>query len=132
MNMYWRNIAIKGKPRTLISADGRQYKADVAGICQREGVQPLPGPVALVLVAYRPRKVGDLDNLLKPILDALKGMAFVDDSQVIEIHATRRDDKHNPRAMVQVWRIQDNSDTADVVEAKLRMVSGARPLTEEG
>jgi Endodeoxyribonuclease RusA len=33
----------------------------------------------------------DLDNILKPILDSLKGIAYLDDSQVVEIVAAKRD-----------------------------------------
>lgn len=32
----------------------------------------------------------DLDNLIKPILDALNGVAFVDDSQIVQIYASKK------------------------------------------
>ena len=32
----------------------------------------------------------DVDNIPKPILDALKGMVFTDDSQVIDLHCRTR------------------------------------------
>ena len=32
----------------------------------------------------------DLDNLLKLVLDSLNGVAYVDDAQVVESHATKR------------------------------------------
>lgn len=103
MNMYWRNVAIRGKPRTLISADGRNYKTAVAMLGKKCRARPLAGPLRVVLVVYRPRRIGDLDNVLKPVLDALKGIAFEDDSQVTQLLATRCDDKENPRVEVKVW-----------------------------
>lgn len=51
---------------------------------------------------YRPAKRGDLDNRIKILLDALEGIAFENDSQIIEIHARRFDDKLNPRVSIVV------------------------------
>lgn len=34
--------------------------------------------------------VGDLDNIVKPIQDALKGIAYADDSQVVDLVASMR------------------------------------------
>ncbi len=33
---------------------------------------------------------GDLDNIVKPIQDALKGIAYADDSQVVDLVASMR------------------------------------------
>lgn len=96
VNNYWK----KWNNRIVISKEGRQYKADVADIGQKSSAKALNGPVALIIKVWRPRKVGDLDNSLKAILDALKGIAYQDDKQVVEIHAFRADDKENPRAEV--------------------------------
>lgn len=68
----------------------------------QEGVTPISGPVAVFLDVYRPRKRGDLDNILKATLDSLNGIAYVDDDQVQEIHAVRYDDKRAPRVEVSV------------------------------
>lgn len=35
--------------------------------------------------------IADLDNVLKPTFDALEGLAFTDDAQLSDIHATRVD-----------------------------------------
>jgi len=37
----------------------------------------------------RPMKKPDSDNIAKVILDALNGIAFRDDSQVIDLHVTK-------------------------------------------
>ncbi len=66
---------------------------------------PKGNPVAVTLHFYRPQKRGDLDNMLKAMLDVLHGIAFENDDQVIEIHAYRHDDKNEPRASVEVWDV---------------------------
>lgn len=63
---------------------------------QLAGVKPLNGDLSITFTvtpgltkAGKPKKrVGDLDNHIKGVLDALNGLAFVDDAQVREIHAT--------------------------------------------
>lgn len=55
----------------------------------------------MVIRVYRPQRRGDLDNTMKAILDSLSGLLYVDDKQVIEIHAKRFDDKKNPRVEIE-------------------------------
>ena len=66
-------------------------------------VDPFPGDVAIRFRVFRARRAGDLDNYEKVLLDALKGILYDDDLAVVEIHAIRDDDKHNPRVMLQAW-----------------------------
>jgi Holliday junction resolvase RusA-like endonuclease len=98
VNAYWRIF----KNRILLSTEARQYKARAAGVALERGCKPALGFVAVSLWVYRARRIGDLDNFLKAALDSLRGVAFEDDSQVIEIHAYRHDDKNNPRVEVEV------------------------------
>ncbi|RKG97010.1 RusA family crossover junction endodeoxyribonuclease, partial [Corallococcus sp. CA047B] len=93
-NTYWR--AAKG--RGLVpSREALAYKAAVARVAALAQVKPLAGPVRLTLTVYRPRRTGDLDNTLKVLNDALNGLAWLDDEQVVSIHAERADDKAAPR-----------------------------------
>lgn len=50
-------------------------------------------------------KSGDLDNRLKISQDALKGICFEDDRQIVELHAFRFDDKANPRIEIEIKEI---------------------------
>ena len=100
-NDYWRVF----KNRILVSAIARAYKANVRFrvMQQSDGLpDPLSGPVIVSMTVYRKRRAGDLDNFQKCLLDSLKGIAFEDDSQVVEIHARREDDPANPRVEVRV------------------------------
>jgi Holliday junction resolvase RusA-like endonuclease len=100
-NRYWRNV----KGRTLKSREARAY----AKACQADAIMqmhgaPLTEDVAVTMHLYRPTRRGDLDNRIKVALDALQGIAFDDDKQVVEIHAYRHDDKNEPRLEVEVRR----------------------------
>lgn len=97
-NRYWRTF----RGRAVLSAEAKAYKKQVAAILAAAGHQPLTGPVAYTAHVYRPLKSGDLDNRLKVLSDALTGFAWLDDKQVVELHAYRHDDKHNPRVEVEV------------------------------
>lgn len=48
-------------------------------------------PVRVTVIYFYVRTDLDLDNILKPILDALNGIAYVDDEQVIDVIAAKRD-----------------------------------------
>lgn len=89
-NVYWRSVTIRGAARVLESREARAYKADVAERLAALGVKPLAGPVVLHLAVMFATASGDLDNRVKPLLDALKGKALEDDRWVVEIHAKKR------------------------------------------
>jgi hypothetical protein len=48
--------------------------------------------------------IADVDNLLKPVLDALKGVAWVDDTQVFELLVRRTPSRHR-RLHIKIWQI---------------------------
>jgi crossover junction endodeoxyribonuclease RusA len=99
-NTYWRH----NRGRTHVSNEARAYRTRVLlqVLTARDGRPPHVGPVVVTVTAYRPARRGDLDNTLKVLLDALRGAAYQDDSQVVELHAMRFDDKANPRVVVSV------------------------------
>lgn len=104
-NVYWRTYVLRGKvPRavTVPSDEAKRYKATVASAGLRVAFKKTDKPCVVSVRWYRARKSGDLDNRLKVLIDALKGVAFDDDDQVVEIHAWRDDDKENPRVEVEV------------------------------
>ena len=79
-NTYYR----KFRNRMVISAGGRKYKEWVRALLAHVPGLPLPGRVQLAVELYPPdRRRRDLDNFCgKALLDALKGVAFGDDSEV--------------------------------------------------
>lgn len=108
-NRYWRHVTIRGTPRTLESREAREYKKAVAAEFL-PGTQPLTGPIAVTYTAYFPTLAGDLFNREKVISDALNGLLWVDDKQIVEGHMYRRLDRKNPRVHVEVTEVE--ADTA--------------------
>ncbi len=99
VNMYWRHVG----RRILLSREGRAYKRQVHAelLVQRAPSFPT-GPVKLTATVYRPRRQGDLDNFAKALCDALAGLVYADDSQIVESHWYLLLDRQNPRVEVTV------------------------------
>lgn len=108
-NRYWRNY----RGVTVSSEEARAYKREVAYLARQAGIQPVHGPLRVTLHFYRPRRAGDLDNRIKVGIDALNGLAWADDAQIVELHCYRRDDKKNPRMEVEVVGLDGCGDGRD-------------------
>ena len=90
--------------------------------------KPLDGPVEAMLLFYFPRpkshyskgknkytlkkhspnwftKRKDLDNLIKFVLDSLNGHAYLDDSQIVSIHAHKFYTCFEPRVEVRLRKV---------------------------
>lgn len=93
--------------RRITSEKGRRFKLDVAILAKRQGAKILFGDLSVTFRVFRPKKIGDLDNRLKISQDALKGICFEDDRQIIEIHAFRFDDKENPRIEIDIKKVEN-------------------------
>lgn len=106
----------KGRPRA--TRTGRMYtpqktrdaEADFRFAVRERRQSMLPGPLRVTLVftmpiakswpkkeregalvgTYRPTGKPDLDNLIKLATDALNGVLWVDDSQIVEMTASKR------------------------------------------
>ena len=90
-NRLWRNA----RGRTIVSPEASAWKAETQLRALLAGVRPVSGPVSVSLVLH-PRLTAkgrasktrlDLDAPIKPLLDALNGVAYADDKQVTHITA---------------------------------------------
>ncbi len=99
-NRYWRKTKT-GK--VYLSEAAQVYRIDVGLRLRRQ--RPATGPVAMTVRIYRERMTGDLDNRLKILFDALRGKLYLDDDQIVEIHAFRDDDKNDPRAEIEITEL---------------------------
>lgn len=90
-NRYWR---IWGG-RVVRSSEATSYKAICKGIATLTKHPKIDGPVAInVLLHPKKTKKGeasktriDLDNALKVVIDAMQGVIYANDSQVVRIVA---------------------------------------------
>jgi Holliday junction resolvase RusA-like endonuclease len=100
-NTYWRYTS----NGVYVSEAAENYKAGVKLRATLQRMTPFGGEVAMYVHVYRAQKRGDLDNFAKVLGDALNGVTYHDDSQVIELHMWRHDDKGNPRCEVEVRKV---------------------------
>jgi len=98
MNAYWRSL--RSGPlagRVLLSKEGRAYRGLVAAALAAQAVplDSIARPVRIQIELRHRRRV-DLDNYVKPLLDALKARpkdglsgVILDDRFVDDLHITR-------------------------------------------
>jgi len=105
MNHYWRRVGAK----TLISREGRAYRKHVeALLLSRDQVE---GRLSVSIKLYPPdKRRRDLDNIQKPLLDALEHARLIrDDGDIDRLLTERCDvDRANPR--VELTIEQENAD----------------------
>lgn len=92
------------QPRRIID-----YKEQVqlAALQAMSGKKIFDSAVEVSLKLYRKfsatsRNFGDCDNLAKSICDALRGIVYVDDAQIVKITIEKFTDKANPRAEIAI------------------------------
>jgi len=102
VNHYYRHVG----PRTLISREGRTFRRNVCALLGGGGPRKPPsgGRIALAMDAFPPdRRRRDLDNIQKPVLDALEHAdIYVNDSQIDLLMTRRCEAVRNGRLRVDV------------------------------
>lgn len=135
-NRYWRPVNL-GKHISIVpTSEAKAYKTRVAWLARAAGVRaPIEGRVELQVRLYpnrpqdwqsRQRKHGaawddtvrciDLDNANKVLLDALKGVAIVDDAWVRRIVSERMEpDAGDARVVVTITALATEQPQADLL-----------------
>lgn len=86
--------------RKLVADNAQAAWVGVGGL-------PLKGPVGLRISFYRATMVrADLDNLVKTIQDALLGIAYQDDHQIVELAARKIHGAKRPRVEIEVYDME--------------------------
>lgn len=105
-NRIWRSVVVRGRPQTLLSTAGRQFRALAAQHCMiaRVSGMNLTGRLDVSLVAMAPdRRARDLDNVLKATLDALTHAGvWLDDSQIDRLTVSRGEITKGGRLVVTI------------------------------
>jgi crossover junction endodeoxyribonuclease RusA len=105
INNYW----IASGHRRFISQRGRDFKNDVAAYCKEWRVPNYGDQPVWVEIILRPRskKLMDIDNCVKPILDSLIGIVYTDDVSVQQIIVKRGLPIKNGGCTVMVGLMED-------------------------
>lgn len=78
-----RYLRFSPKGWAYTTPEAKRYKQGAKLRALTQGLRPIPErEVVLSIAVYRPQKRGDIDNVLKVLLDSLIGVAYVDDSQI--------------------------------------------------
>lgn len=108
-NRYWR--VWHGHP--VKSVEAHEYTDAVTAALLKQIAHadrqqlPVTGPIGIALAWHRSAKRGDLDNRAKVALDALQGLLYVDDQQVVALVMTRHESPRRGRLEVEVWRVEN-------------------------
>lgn len=88
VNHYWGQFG----NRRFIGKRGKEFRLAVAEACLEAQIQTLEGRLAVHVALFPPdRRSRDVDNVLKPLLDACEHAGcFENDSQIDELHIIRQ------------------------------------------
>jgi Holliday junction resolvase RusA-like endonuclease len=120
-------LEVTGRPATFATAGEKAWKDAVRRAVTDAGCAPQSGRFAVELEfrlgeARRVSEVWDLDNLIKPTLDAMEGIFGLRpwhgtpqpaDDQVDEIRAVKRQPKsgETPGVRIDVWLIEPDAQS---------------------
>lgn len=102
------NPTPKGRPRftngrVLTDEKSRVAETDFKWQLKAARVPKFAGPVKVELHFHRKDKIRcDLDNLIKLAWDAMNGLVYDDDSQVVELHAVLERGHEEPGTWLKV------------------------------
>lgn len=109
INHYWRRAG-----RIIhISSEGQEYRRRVCTACRLADLQQIPGRLRVWVKAHPPdKRRRDLDNLLKPLLDALQhGGAYADDGQIDWLLVERAERIEGGKVLVRIGALPPCSET---------------------
>lgn len=100
VNHYWRRVGM----RTLISREGRRFRARVAAHLSMRRVPRIDGALEVHVTVHPPdRRRRDLDNAMKALLDALAhGGVYEDDGQIDRLEIVRADVVPDGKVVVRI------------------------------
>ena len=108
INHYWRRVGA----RTLISRGGRAFREHAIAACP-DAPNFGDARLAVHIVAMMPdRRRRDLDNLLKPLLDALEHAGVYDNDSQIDLLRIDRGEVCKPGRVEVSIRVVDPGETA--------------------
>lgn len=98
-------------PNRYLSSKGKDLKEDYQWqIIQQYKQKPLTGDLKVKIKTYHDNKrKNDWDNFHKLSMDALTGIVYEDDSQIMSALVEKFIDKENPRIEIEINKYVDKS-----------------------
>lgn len=111
-NTYYRHIVDRGRPRTLISKRGRDYRRTVAILARGCGM--IRGRLDVHIQLWPPdRRKRDLDNAFKGLLDSLEHAGVIENDENIDhLEITRMEVSPPGRVVVHI-EVMKNQEEKD-------------------
>jgi crossover junction endodeoxyribonuclease RusA len=110
-NRLWR-VTSRG---TYPTAEAAAFKAEAGWLAKAAGLKLMEGPIKLTVILHpkqpkrykpgEPIRCLDLDNALKATIDALQGIAYLNDSQIVDIRALKGEPIPGGGLSVEVCRV---------------------------
>ncbi len=93
-----------------IKAPGKMFRRLVVDECLQKDVCKIHGYIYMQIAMYPPdRRIRNVDNILKALLDALEhGGAYKDDDQIIDLHIRKRAVRKGGVIVVRIEEIDDD------------------------
>lgn len=89
-NNHYATIVIAKKPRRIVSSEGKKFRAAVLRYCRSENVPLCRGSLKVQGFLFFQTRAGDIDNRIKPTLDALEYAGVcTNDKQVVHVDFRR-------------------------------------------
>lgn len=98
VNQYW----VRTKFGMCKSRRANAFIRTLHLLAFSKGMRPLDGYVSLGIIWTPVAQRGDIDNILKGILDALQGVAYHDDKQVNRLLVERREPQKHGKLQITV------------------------------
>lgn len=103
---------VQEKKRVYLPKRNVEYQERVSWAARQvmKDKPPMTGELKADVKIYRKykrsaRQFGDCDNLAKNLFDALNGIVFADDAQIVRCVVEKFTDKENPRAVIEVGEL---------------------------
>src|SRR3990167_4688854 len=100
----YKNAVIKGFVHRYMSDEGRTLKESYQWKAKSQWKgKPVEGDVTVdIIIYFGDKRKNDWDNFHKLSMDALTGIVWIDDSQIIKATVIKEYDKLNPRIEITI------------------------------
>lgn len=105
-NTIWRHAVIGGFLRSYISKAGKEFKLRVSAEARKLDWELSDKDIHMEIeLTFPTKRRCDIDNYNKGLLDALEGIIYHNDSQIIFLSITKKYSKNNPRTVIKIIKI---------------------------